>query len=31
MMKPEHLAWVEEIGRRLDVATDSIFNGVNTH
>jgi glutamate/tyrosine decarboxylase-like PLP-dependent enzyme len=30
MMKPEHLAWVEEIGRRLDAATGAIFNGVNT-
>jgi glutamate/tyrosine decarboxylase-like PLP-dependent enzyme len=30
MMKPEHCAWVEEIGRRLDAATEAIVNGVNT-
>jgi tyrosine decarboxylase/aspartate 1-decarboxylase len=29
MMKPEHRAWVEEIGRRLDAATDAAFAGVN--
>jgi hypothetical protein len=29
MMKPEHRAWVEEIGRRLGAATDAVFAGVN--
>jgi len=29
MMKPEHHAWVEEIGRRLDAAADAVFAGVN--
>jgi glutamate/tyrosine decarboxylase-like PLP-dependent enzyme len=27
MMKPEHCAWVEEIGRRLDAAADAVFIG----
>jgi glutamate/tyrosine decarboxylase-like PLP-dependent enzyme len=30
MMKPEHLAWVEEIGQRLDAATATVFASVNT-
>ena len=29
MMKPEHRDWVEEIGRRLDAATDAVFADVN--
>jgi glutamate/tyrosine decarboxylase-like PLP-dependent enzyme len=30
MMKPEHLAWGEEIARRLDAAAGAVFAGVNT-
>ena len=29
MMKPEHLKWVEEIGRRLDAAAEAACNRVN--